>query len=308
MAGSVNKVILVGNLGRDPEVKSMQDGRSMVNMSVATSETWRDRQSGERKERTEWHRVVIFNEKLARGRAEVPEEGLQGLSRGPALDPQMDRPERPGALHDRGRDPALRRRSSPCSTAAAAAVPARVLAWRRRTTRWPAAMAARGGGGGRPAGAPPRPSSTTTFRSRLSPALLVAAAASERNGLRRGRSACSARARPEGKAIMAHSAHCSRGGASLRPRSSAQWYAMLAGNGRRAGFAKMGETILAQTPGNKPLDDRLLDIGAGRIAHMDERRHRHAGPVAYLAGRAGVRRAAGDAAGGPLQRYRSRPP
>ena len=65
MAGSVNKVILVGNLGRDPEVKSMQDGRSMVNMSIATSETWRDRQSGERKERTEWHRVVIFNEKLA---------------------------------------------------------------------------------------------------------------------------------------------------------------------------------------------------------------------------------------------------
>jgi single-strand DNA-binding protein len=65
MAGSVNKVILVGNLGRDPEVKSMQDGRNMVNMSVATSETWRDRQSGERKERTEWHRVVVFNEKLA---------------------------------------------------------------------------------------------------------------------------------------------------------------------------------------------------------------------------------------------------
>ena len=65
MAGSVNKVILVGNLGRDPEVKSMQDGRSMVNMSIATSDTWRDRQTGERKERTEWHRVVIFNEKLA---------------------------------------------------------------------------------------------------------------------------------------------------------------------------------------------------------------------------------------------------
>src|SRR5262245_23120992 len=65
MAASVNKVILVGNLGRDPEVRSMQDGRSMVNMSVATSDTWRDRQTGERKERTEWHRVVIFNEKLA---------------------------------------------------------------------------------------------------------------------------------------------------------------------------------------------------------------------------------------------------
>ena len=64
MAGSVNKVILIGNLGRDPEVRSMQDGRSMVNMSVATSDTWRDRQSGERKERTEWHRVVIFNDKI----------------------------------------------------------------------------------------------------------------------------------------------------------------------------------------------------------------------------------------------------
>lgn len=66
MAGSVNKVILVGNLGRDPEVKSMQDGRSLVNMSVATSETWRDRNSGERKERTEWHRVVIFNDNLVK--------------------------------------------------------------------------------------------------------------------------------------------------------------------------------------------------------------------------------------------------
>jgi single-strand DNA-binding protein len=64
MAGSVNKVILVGNLGRDPEVKSMQDGRSLVNMSVATSDTWRDRQSGERKERTEWHRVSIMNDGL----------------------------------------------------------------------------------------------------------------------------------------------------------------------------------------------------------------------------------------------------
>lgn len=64
MAGSVNKVILVGNLGRDPEVRHMQDGNPVVNMSVATSETWRDRASGERRERTEWHRVVIFNERL----------------------------------------------------------------------------------------------------------------------------------------------------------------------------------------------------------------------------------------------------
>ena len=65
MAGSVNKVILVGNLGRDPETRQTQDGRPIVNMSVATSETWKDRQTGERRERTEWHRVVIFNERLA---------------------------------------------------------------------------------------------------------------------------------------------------------------------------------------------------------------------------------------------------
>jgi single-strand DNA-binding protein len=64
MAGSVNKVILVGNLGRDPEIRSTQGGQRIANLSVATSETWRDRSSGERKERTEWHRVVIFNERL----------------------------------------------------------------------------------------------------------------------------------------------------------------------------------------------------------------------------------------------------
>jgi single-strand DNA-binding protein len=66
MAGSVNKVILVGNLGRDPEVRHTQDGKAIVNLSLATSESWKDRNSGERKERTEWHRVVIFNENLAR--------------------------------------------------------------------------------------------------------------------------------------------------------------------------------------------------------------------------------------------------
>lgn len=66
MSGSVNKVILVGNLGADPEVRRMQDGRPVVNLRIATSETWRDRNSGERKERTEWHRVVIFNEGLAK--------------------------------------------------------------------------------------------------------------------------------------------------------------------------------------------------------------------------------------------------
>jgi single-strand DNA-binding protein len=65
MAGSVNKVTLIGNLGRDPEIRSTQDGNRIATFTVATSDTWRDRASGERKERTEWHRVVIFNERLA---------------------------------------------------------------------------------------------------------------------------------------------------------------------------------------------------------------------------------------------------
>jgi single-strand DNA-binding protein len=66
MAGSVNKVILVGNLGKDPEIRRTQDGRPVANLSVATSDTWRDKATGERRERTEWHRVVIFNEGLCR--------------------------------------------------------------------------------------------------------------------------------------------------------------------------------------------------------------------------------------------------
>ena len=65
MAGSVNKVILVGNLGRDPEARQMQDGNPVVNLSLATSESWRDKNTDERREKTEWHRVVIFNERLA---------------------------------------------------------------------------------------------------------------------------------------------------------------------------------------------------------------------------------------------------
>jgi len=66
MSGSVNKVILVGNVGKDPEVRHTQDGKPIVNLSIATSESWRDRNSGERKEKTEWHRVVIFSEGLAK--------------------------------------------------------------------------------------------------------------------------------------------------------------------------------------------------------------------------------------------------
>ena len=73
MAGSVNKVILIGNLGKDPEVRRMTSGEPIVNLSLATSETWRDKASGERKEKTEWHRVVIFNKNLA----EVAEKYLR---------------------------------------------------------------------------------------------------------------------------------------------------------------------------------------------------------------------------------------
>jgi single-strand DNA-binding protein len=64
VAGSVNKVILIGNLGRDPDVRSMQNGGKVCNLSLATSESWKDKQSGERREKTEWHRVVLFNENL----------------------------------------------------------------------------------------------------------------------------------------------------------------------------------------------------------------------------------------------------
>lgn len=71
--GSLNKVQLIGNLGRDPEVRTMQDGTKVVQLSIATSESWRDKASGERKEKTEWHRTVIFDEKLA----EVAEKYLR---------------------------------------------------------------------------------------------------------------------------------------------------------------------------------------------------------------------------------------
>src|SRR3954471_1214605 len=73
MAGSVNKVILVGNLGRDPEIRSTEDGTRVATLNLATSESWRDRASGERKEKTEWHRVAIFNDRLV----EVAEKYLR---------------------------------------------------------------------------------------------------------------------------------------------------------------------------------------------------------------------------------------
>lgn len=77
MAGSVNKVILVGNLGADPEIRRTQDGRPIANLRLATTESWKDRASGERRERTEWHRVVIFNEGLCRIAEQYLKKGSQ---------------------------------------------------------------------------------------------------------------------------------------------------------------------------------------------------------------------------------------
>ncbi len=77
MAGSVNKVILVGNLGKDPEIRRTQDGRPIANLSVATSETWRDKNTGERKEKTEWHQVVIFNDNLAKVAEQYLKKGMK---------------------------------------------------------------------------------------------------------------------------------------------------------------------------------------------------------------------------------------
>src|SRR5262245_38746395 len=77
MAGSVNKVILVGNLGKDPEVRRLQDGRAMVTLRIATGESWRDRNTGERRERTEWHNVVVFNENLCKIIEQYAKKGMK---------------------------------------------------------------------------------------------------------------------------------------------------------------------------------------------------------------------------------------
>ena len=111
MAGSVNKVILVGNLGRDPEIRSMQDGNRVANLAVATSESWRDRVSGERKERTEWHRVVIFNERLAEIAEKYLRKGSKVYLEGALQTCKWDRSGRPGALHDRDRAEPFPRRA-----------------------------------------------------------------------------------------------------------------------------------------------------------------------------------------------------
>ena len=94
MAGSINKVILIGNLGKDPEVRRLNSGDPVVTFPIATSESWRDKTTGERKERTEWHNIVIFNENLRQNRRAVLQEGHESVRRRPVADAQMAGPER----------------------------------------------------------------------------------------------------------------------------------------------------------------------------------------------------------------------
>ncbi len=90
MAGSVNKVILIGRLGKDPEVRSTQGGGKIVSFSLATSDQWTDKASGERKERTEWHRVVIFNEQIAGVAERFLSKGSMVHLEGALADPRLD--------------------------------------------------------------------------------------------------------------------------------------------------------------------------------------------------------------------------
>ncbi len=89
MAGSINKVILIGNLGKDPEVRSFQNGGSVCSFSIATSENWRDKTTGEKREKTEWHNVAVFSEGLVKVAQQYLKKGRESLHRGPARDAQV---------------------------------------------------------------------------------------------------------------------------------------------------------------------------------------------------------------------------
>ena len=169
MAGSVNKVILVGNLGKDPKVANLNSGDAVVSFTLATSETWKDKNTGERREKTEWHNIVVLQREHRPRRRAILQEGHEGLPRRPVADAQIHGPERRRALY---------RRKSCCSASAASST----------------LLDSRGGGGGegrddyggaeraaaarasaaarRPSAAPPWraaaaavPTSTTTSRS-----------------------------------------------------------------------------------------------------------------------------------------------
>lgn len=106
MAGSVNKVILVGNLGQDPEVQSFQNGGKVANLRIATSECWRDKNTGGRHEKTQWHRAAVHGDGLVGVVERFLKKGHEGLHRRPARDAQMAGPGWPRPLFHRGRAPA----------------------------------------------------------------------------------------------------------------------------------------------------------------------------------------------------------
>ena len=110
MAGSVNKVILVGNLGKDPDVRRLNSGDQVVSFSVATSETWRDKASGERKERTEWHNVVIFNENLGKVAEQYCKKGTKVYLEGQLQTRKWQDQSGADRYYDRGGAAALPRR------------------------------------------------------------------------------------------------------------------------------------------------------------------------------------------------------
>lgn len=117
MAGSINKVILIGTLGRDPEVRTFQNGGKVVNLRLATSESWKDKASGEHKERTEWHSVAIFNEGLGKIAEQYLVKGSKVFIEGQLRDPQMAGCVRCRSVLDRGRPAAFPRRADaarPC--------------------------------------------------------------------------------------------------------------------------------------------------------------------------------------------------
>ena len=101
MAGSLNKVQLIGNLGRDPEVRTFQNGGKVANLTIATSESWKDKETGERKERTEWHRVAIFNEGLVGVVEKYLKKGAKVYIEGQLETRKWADKERQGPIHDR---------------------------------------------------------------------------------------------------------------------------------------------------------------------------------------------------------------
>ncbi len=111
MSGSLNKVQLIGNLGKDPEIRMLQSGGRVATLTLATSENWKDKATGERREKTEWHRVVVFNDRLIGVIDTYLKKGAKLYIEGQLENPQMGRSRRQGPLRDRNRAASLCRRA-----------------------------------------------------------------------------------------------------------------------------------------------------------------------------------------------------